>query len=224
MAKGNNYCCYAVREGRRPGLYYNWADCEKQVKRYSGARFKGFGVERDAIAWLAKAGIAREQAPTRVLRLARPPARQLPSTRLSTTAPRPLPPTRGGPSTPSQRAGSQAYTTTGTTAASRSMASPAPDTRSSRHSPRPKSSVPSTAAAATSRCSSRKTSSPTKRPPLATSGPVFHSRRAGHVAPGNTKSSGPPPFGTRYKHTSSPLSLPSCLWSRMRSAREPPAS
>jgi ribonuclease HI len=40
---------YAVRVGRKPGVYTNWADCEIQVKQYPGAIFKGFADE-DA-AW-----------------------------------------------------------------------------------------------------------------------------------------------------------------------------
>ncbi|POS70919.1 hypothetical protein DHEL01_v210690 [Diaporthe helianthi] len=57
MARKNKFCCYAVTRRRRPGLYYTWADCERQVKRYSGPMFRGFEVEQDAVAWLAKRGI-----------------------------------------------------------------------------------------------------------------------------------------------------------------------
>ncbi|KAG8170263.1 hypothetical protein KVR01_001008 [Diaporthe batatas] len=57
MAKGNNYSCYAVRAGVRPGLYYSWPACAKQVMGYSRARFRGFTHEREAIEWLAQGGI-----------------------------------------------------------------------------------------------------------------------------------------------------------------------
>ena len=33
---------YAVRIGHKPGIYNNWTDCEKQVKRFSGASYKKF--------------------------------------------------------------------------------------------------------------------------------------------------------------------------------------
>ena len=33
---------YAVRIGRKPGIYNSWAECEKEVKGYSGAEYKSF--------------------------------------------------------------------------------------------------------------------------------------------------------------------------------------
>jgi hypothetical protein len=33
---------YAVKRGYKCGLFFNWLDCERQVKGYSGAQFKGF--------------------------------------------------------------------------------------------------------------------------------------------------------------------------------------
>ena len=33
---------YAVRQGRVPGVYTTWSDCEKQVKGYGGAIYKSF--------------------------------------------------------------------------------------------------------------------------------------------------------------------------------------
>ena len=35
---------YAVRKGNNPGVYTSWADCERQVKGFSGAEFKSFQV------------------------------------------------------------------------------------------------------------------------------------------------------------------------------------
>lgn len=39
---------YAVKEGKRPGVYTTWADCEAQVKGYPGADYKKFNNEEDA--------------------------------------------------------------------------------------------------------------------------------------------------------------------------------
>jgi hypothetical protein len=40
---------YAVKTGRTPGVYRTWAECEAQVKGVSGAEFKKFGCEHDAM-------------------------------------------------------------------------------------------------------------------------------------------------------------------------------
>ena len=45
MAKKNFYC---VIKGRTPGIYTNWSDCEKQVKKFKGAKFKGFATMEQA--------------------------------------------------------------------------------------------------------------------------------------------------------------------------------
>ena len=37
---------YAVRNGRVPGVYMTWADCEKQVKGFGGAIYKSFPTEQ----------------------------------------------------------------------------------------------------------------------------------------------------------------------------------
>ena len=39
---------YAVKEGRTPGVYTTWTDCEAQVKGYPGADYKKFNNEEDA--------------------------------------------------------------------------------------------------------------------------------------------------------------------------------
>ena len=39
---------YAVKEGRKPGVYTTWADCEEQVKGYAGADYNKFNNEEDA--------------------------------------------------------------------------------------------------------------------------------------------------------------------------------
>ena len=39
---------YAVKQGRIPGVYTTWAECEEQVKGYPGADYKKFNNEEDA--------------------------------------------------------------------------------------------------------------------------------------------------------------------------------
>ncbi|WP_250129917.1 viroplasmin family protein [Jeotgalicoccus sp. WY2] len=39
---------YAVRKGRRPGIYNTWAACEKAAKGFSGAEFKSFKTKAEA--------------------------------------------------------------------------------------------------------------------------------------------------------------------------------
>lgn len=39
---------YAVKEGKMPGVYESWAECEKQVKGYSGAIYKKFPTYNEA--------------------------------------------------------------------------------------------------------------------------------------------------------------------------------
>ncbi len=41
---------YVVWEGRAPGVYDSWEECEDQVKGYPGARYKAFGSQSDAVA------------------------------------------------------------------------------------------------------------------------------------------------------------------------------
>jgi len=61
-------CYYAVRHGRNPGIYQSWYDspnirysskislqrqeCEQQVKRFKGARYKKFTCRSDAEAFI----------------------------------------------------------------------------------------------------------------------------------------------------------------------------
>jgi hypothetical protein len=43
---------YAVKRGYNCGLYFNWPDCERQVRGYLGAQFKGFQRKEDAENYL----------------------------------------------------------------------------------------------------------------------------------------------------------------------------
>ena len=55
MAKGKSKF-YAVAAGRQPGIYSTWAECERQVKGFSGARFKSFKTREEASAFVGSAG------------------------------------------------------------------------------------------------------------------------------------------------------------------------
>ncbi|XP_006112113.1 ribonuclease H1 isoform X1 [Pelodiscus sinensis] len=45
---GGSSMFYAVRRGRRIGVYQTWEECREQVNRYPGASFKKFDSEADA--------------------------------------------------------------------------------------------------------------------------------------------------------------------------------
>jgi ribonuclease HI len=49
MAKKNYY---AVRQGVKPGIYNTWAECQAQVKGFSGAAFKSFSTQVEAEHYL----------------------------------------------------------------------------------------------------------------------------------------------------------------------------
>jgi len=43
---------YAVKAGRNTGVYTSWEECRRQVIGFSGAVFKGFETEADALSFL----------------------------------------------------------------------------------------------------------------------------------------------------------------------------
>lgn len=43
---------YAVRNGRKTGIFTTWAECKAQVEGFPGARFKGFMDANEATKWL----------------------------------------------------------------------------------------------------------------------------------------------------------------------------
>ena len=43
---------YAVRKGKKTGLFYSWNECETVVSGYPGAEYKGFATEEEANAYL----------------------------------------------------------------------------------------------------------------------------------------------------------------------------
>lgn len=42
---------YAVAVGREIGVFMTWNECEKQVKGYSGAKYKSFTTQKEAEEW-----------------------------------------------------------------------------------------------------------------------------------------------------------------------------
>ncbi|KAM5165090.1 ribonuclease H1 [Mantella aurantiaca] len=49
---------YAVRRGRKPGVYNTWDECKKQVECFAGARYKKFGCEQDAWKFVRETDVA----------------------------------------------------------------------------------------------------------------------------------------------------------------------
>lgn len=43
---------YAVKKGRKIGIYGSWAECESQVKGYSGAEYKKFSTYEEAVDFI----------------------------------------------------------------------------------------------------------------------------------------------------------------------------
>ena len=43
---------YAVKQGRQPGIYNTWAECQKQTVGFKGAKFKGFVTKAEADAYM----------------------------------------------------------------------------------------------------------------------------------------------------------------------------
>ena len=52
MGKTKKGKVYAVAAGRAPGIYSTWAECERQVKGFSGAKFKSFKTRDEAVAFV----------------------------------------------------------------------------------------------------------------------------------------------------------------------------
>lgn len=47
---------YAVKQGRKTGMFLTWDECKKQVMGYPGAIYKSFGTEAEANEYLGIAG------------------------------------------------------------------------------------------------------------------------------------------------------------------------
>ena len=53
MAKKNYY---AVKKGKRTGIFYTWNECKDSVDGYAGAQYRGFATKSEAQAYLSGAG------------------------------------------------------------------------------------------------------------------------------------------------------------------------
>ena len=53
---------YAVRQGRKTGMFLTWDECKKQVMGYPGAIYKSFGTEEEAKEYLGIGGVAPENS------------------------------------------------------------------------------------------------------------------------------------------------------------------
>jgi len=54
---------YAIRKGRRPGVYTTWPACEVQVKGFPGAVYKAFSTKAQAQAFMAESLPSSTSAP-----------------------------------------------------------------------------------------------------------------------------------------------------------------
>lgn len=54
---------YAVRVGRKPGVYMNWADCSEQTSKCKGAVYKSFSNRSDAEAFVAGKNVVAADEP-----------------------------------------------------------------------------------------------------------------------------------------------------------------
>ena len=51
---------YAVKAGRKPGIYLNWDACKAQITGFSGAVYQGFETEDEARLFLSDSRIKKE--------------------------------------------------------------------------------------------------------------------------------------------------------------------
>lgn len=52
---------YAIKQGRKTGMFLTWDDCKKQVMGYPGAIYKSFGTREEAEAYLGVTGAQTDQ-------------------------------------------------------------------------------------------------------------------------------------------------------------------
>lgn len=57
---------YVVWEGREPGIYDNWEDCQEQIDGYSGAKYKSFRSQEEAVAAYRGSGEEEETLLTHI--------------------------------------------------------------------------------------------------------------------------------------------------------------
>mmetsp|Transcript_24258 Transcript_24258/g.27940 ORF Transcript_24258/g.27940 Transcript_24258/m.27940 type:complete len:109 (-) Transcript_24258:59-385(-) len=69
MGKRKKPSFYAVRVGRKPGIYLTWEDCKKQTDKFGGTQYKGFVTKDAAESYLRDScGVSstKEPSPARV--------------------------------------------------------------------------------------------------------------------------------------------------------------
>lgn len=54
---------YAVRSGRKTGVFMTWAECEAQVKGFSGASYKSFATKEEAEAFVQSKLVSKQTKP-----------------------------------------------------------------------------------------------------------------------------------------------------------------
>ena len=52
---------YAVKRGRKPGIYTTWSDCQSQIHGFSGADYKSFSTREEAEAYLGSVSIPLQE-------------------------------------------------------------------------------------------------------------------------------------------------------------------
>ncbi len=52
---------YGVKEGVNPGVYDNWTDCKANVDGYSGAKYKSFKTEEEAISYVYGTNLSKSK-------------------------------------------------------------------------------------------------------------------------------------------------------------------
>jgi ribonuclease HI len=57
---------YVVWEGRQPGVYLTWDDCQEQVLQYPGAKYKAFDSQQEAVMAFRGSGEEEELLLTRI--------------------------------------------------------------------------------------------------------------------------------------------------------------
>lgn len=52
---------YAVKVGRKPGIYNTWGEAQKQVSGFSGAKFKSFSNEEEALKFISDENVPQKE-------------------------------------------------------------------------------------------------------------------------------------------------------------------
>ncbi len=63
---------YVVWVGRQKGIYATWSECEKQVKGFSGAKFKSFKSREEAIKAYSKSSFYNSSQTKKSKKLPKP--------------------------------------------------------------------------------------------------------------------------------------------------------